>query len=122
VCVDPDTRGQGVGHALYEARRTLCRAMNLKRIIAKWLLIDAALERGRWDMVVLILTGGLLAAVYVFRVLRQAFLLPRSGERRRFVRDSRWLEWTAFALAAASVLVGLRGMEIVNLLGAGGGA
>lgn len=34
VCVDPDTRGQGVGHALYEARRTLCRAMNLKRIIA----------------------------------------------------------------------------------------
>lgn len=34
VCVDPDTRGQGVGHALYEARRKLCRAMNLKRIIA----------------------------------------------------------------------------------------
>lgn len=34
VCVDPDTRGQGIGHALYEARRTLCRAMNLKRIIA----------------------------------------------------------------------------------------
>ncbi len=34
VCVDPDCRGQGVGHALYEARRKLCRAMNLKRIIA----------------------------------------------------------------------------------------
>lgn len=34
VCVDPDTRGNGIGHALYEARRTLCRAMNLKRIIA----------------------------------------------------------------------------------------
>lgn len=34
VCVDPDSRGQGVGHALYEARRKLCRAMNLKRIIA----------------------------------------------------------------------------------------
>jgi len=34
VCVDPDCRGQGVGHALYEARRQLCRAMNLKRIIA----------------------------------------------------------------------------------------
>jgi len=34
VCVDPATRGQGVGHALYEARRKLCRAMNLKRIIA----------------------------------------------------------------------------------------
>lgn len=34
VCVDPDTRGQGIGHALYEARRKLCREMNLKRIIA----------------------------------------------------------------------------------------
>lgn len=34
VCVDPDTRGQGIGHALYAARRKLCRAMNLKRIIA----------------------------------------------------------------------------------------
>lgn len=34
VCVDPEARSQGVGRALYEARRTLCRAMNLKRIIA----------------------------------------------------------------------------------------
>lgn len=34
VCVDPETRSQGVGHALYEARRQLCRAMNLKRVIA----------------------------------------------------------------------------------------
>ncbi|MDP3031454.1 MAG: proton-conducting transporter membrane subunit [Rhodocyclaceae bacterium] len=88
--------------------------------LAKWLLIDAALVRGRWDMVVVILAGGLLAAVYVFRVLRQAFLLPPSGERRRVERRPvAMLEWTAFALAAASVLVGLRGMEIVRLLGAG---
>lgn len=34
VCVDPTVRHQGVGHGLYEARRKLCRAMNLKRIIA----------------------------------------------------------------------------------------
>lgn len=34
VFVDPDVRGAGLGHALYEGRRTLCRAMNLKRIIA----------------------------------------------------------------------------------------
>ncbi|MDP2170699.1 MAG: proton-conducting transporter membrane subunit [Rhodocyclaceae bacterium] len=88
--------------------------------LAKWLLIEAALVRGRWDMVVVILAGGLLAAVYVFRVLRQAFLLPPSGERRRVERRPvAMLEWTAFALAAASVLVGLRGMEIVRLLGAG---
>lgn len=34
VFVDPALQGSGVGHRLYEARRTLCRAMNLKRIIA----------------------------------------------------------------------------------------
>jgi N-acetylglutamate synthase-like GNAT family acetyltransferase len=34
VFVDPDIRGEGLGHALYEGRRKLCRAMNLKRIIA----------------------------------------------------------------------------------------
>lgn len=34
VCVDPAIRKQGLGHALYQARRKLCRDMNLKRIIA----------------------------------------------------------------------------------------
>jgi GNAT superfamily N-acetyltransferase len=34
VFVDPQSQGQGVGHFLYEARRKLCRQMNLKRVIA----------------------------------------------------------------------------------------
>lgn len=34
VFVDPELRGHGLGHVLYEARKALCRAMNLKRIIA----------------------------------------------------------------------------------------
>ncbi len=34
VFVDPRMQGSGLGHLLYEARRTMCRAMNLKRIIA----------------------------------------------------------------------------------------
>ncbi|MBR0566513.1 GNAT family N-acetyltransferase [Azoarcus sp. L1K30] len=34
VFVDPRVKGRGIGHLLYEGRRTLCRAMNLKRIIA----------------------------------------------------------------------------------------
>lgn len=34
VCVDPRIRGRGIGHKLYQARRRICRAMNLKRIIA----------------------------------------------------------------------------------------
>ncbi|MCL4746970.1 MAG: GNAT family N-acetyltransferase [Burkholderiaceae bacterium] len=34
VFVDPRLRGRRVGHQLYEARRTICRRMNLRRIIA----------------------------------------------------------------------------------------
>ncbi len=34
VCVEPGLQGLGIGHALYEGRRALCKAMNLKRIIA----------------------------------------------------------------------------------------
>jgi formate hydrogenlyase subunit 3/multisubunit Na+/H+ antiporter MnhD subunit len=88
--------------------------------LAKWLLIEAALVRGRWDMVIVVLAGGLLAATYVFRVLQQAFLATPGGaalrvDRRRLAT----LEWTAFALALASILVGLRGMEILRLLGVG---
>lgn len=82
--------------------------------LAKWLLIDAALARGHWTIAAVALAGGLLAAVYVFRVLRQAFLVaPASGTLHPVPRT---LEWTAFVLAAASVLMGLRGIEVTRLL------
>lgn len=83
--------------------------------LAKWLLIEAALDRGYWWLVVVVLAGGLLAAVYVFRVLRQAFLLAPDDTPIAAVPPI--LEWTAFALAAASVLLGLRGVELMQLLG-----
>ncbi|PSJ16531.1 GNAT family N-acetyltransferase [Nitrosomonas supralitoralis] len=34
VFVNPHLRGSGIGHALYQERRRLCRRLNLKRIIA----------------------------------------------------------------------------------------
>lgn len=85
--------------------------------LAKWMLIEAALEQGWWPLAAVVIAGGLLAAVYVFRVLRQAFLL--APEDSRFHPVPRVLEWTAFGLAAASVLLGLRGVELVALLASG---
>lgn len=82
--------------------------------LAKWLLIDAAFERGQWGWVAVIIGGGLLAAGYVFRVLRQAFLVvPGDGGLHPVPRR---LEWLAFGLAAASVMLGLRGVELMALL------
>ena len=83
--------------------------------LAKWLLIEVALNRGFWWLVVVVLAGGLLAAVYVFRVLRQAFLQAPANTSLAAV--PRTLEWTAFVLAAVSVLLGLRGVELMQLVG-----
>jgi len=85
--------------------------------LAKWQIIEAALAQGHWIIAVVVLAGGLLAAVYVFRILRQAFLLTPASTTLAPV--PRTLEWSAFALAAASVLLGLRGVELMQLLGAG---
>lgn len=81
--------------------------------LAKWLLIDLAMANGAWPLVAVILAGGLLAAVYCFRVLRLAFLnQPEAviaAEHHKARRLPRSAEWMAFALAAASVLLGLFG-------------
>lgn len=87
--------------------------------LAKWLLIDAALAQGQWLIAVVALAGGLLAAVYVFRILRQAFLLVPHHEA--VARVPRTLEWSAFALAAASVLLGFFASPLMALLNAGHG-
>lgn len=82
--------------------------------LAKWLLIDAALAEGAWPLVLVVLLGGLLAAWYVFRVLRQAFLLVPPTEVA--IRAPRMMEWSALLLAAASVALGVRGIELARLI------
>ncbi|MCA1977787.1 MAG: hypothetical protein LDL19_00980, partial [Thiobacillus sp.] len=85
--------------------------------LAKWMLIEAAFAAGAWHWIVLIILGGLLAAAYVFRVLKLAFMQPAVDSG--FAPVSGTLAWTAFVLALASVLLGLRGVELVRLVGGG---
>lgn len=86
--------------------------------LAKWLLIEAALRQGQWFWAAVAIAGGLLAAAYVYRVLRQAFLLAPAD--RHFHPVPRVMEWAALVLAAASVLLGLRGTELLALLAVAG--
>jgi len=44
--------------------------------VSKWLLLQAALERGWWWMVAVLVGGSLLALVYVGRVIEVAYLRP----------------------------------------------
>ena len=72
---------------------------------AKWQLLRAALESGQWWWALVLVAGGLLAAAYLFRVLRLAFL-PRLEDN-----DARplppLLSIAPFALALAAAFGGL---------------
>lgn len=84
---------------------------------AKWLLLNAAIESGRWDLVAVILAGGLLAAGYVFRFLNHALLsVPTEKPSRPAPRT---LEITAFALAMVSLFLGLLSAPLLEMLRVG---
>jgi formate hydrogenlyase subunit 3/multisubunit Na+/H+ antiporter MnhD subunit len=84
---------------------------------AKWLLLRSALESGQWWWVAVMIAGGLLTAAYVFKVLRRAFLPVGEGDSMTHV--PRALEFSAFALALAGVLLGLFGAPLLELLAIG---
>lgn len=81
----------------------------------KWFLLSAAVTTGRWWWAVVMLAGGLLAAAYVFRVLQLA-ISPAEDEGP--ARAPLAMELSAFALAAAAVLVGLAPWAPLRLLAA----
>jgi multicomponent Na+:H+ antiporter subunit D len=86
--------------------------------LAKWLLIDAAVAGDHWLMVALIISGGLLGAAYLFRILMRAFAPQASAVVLTPV--PRIMEWTAFLLAAASIAVGIEATAIADMLGLAG--
>ena len=83
----------------------------------KWLLLQTALEQGRWPIVLVLLLGGLLAAIYMFKLLVQTFTSGApQGEPRAVARA---MEWAPFALATAAVLLGFFGTATLDLLAIG---
>lgn len=81
--------------------------------IAKWMLIDAAIHSNQWPWVLVLLAGGLLTALYVFKVLRHAFLKVEESPLYRPLAPA--LEWVPLLLAFASLGLGLRATEILML-------
>jgi multicomponent Na+:H+ antiporter subunit D len=82
--------------------------------VSKWLLVNSAIAAGQWWVAAVLLIGGLLAAGYVFLFIREASLAQGEGTRIRPVPAV--MEWTAMALALASLVLGLRAAEPLALL------
>jgi formate hydrogenlyase subunit 3/multisubunit Na+/H+ antiporter MnhD subunit len=82
--------------------------------IGKWLLLRSAFDAGQWWWAVVLLVGGLLTAVYVFRVLRSAFVPPLSARELHPV--PRGMQLAALSLALAGTLLGLAAAAPAQLL------
>jgi multicomponent Na+:H+ antiporter subunit D len=85
--------------------------------IAKWMLLEAAVENRQAWLAVIILAGGLLAAGYLFRILARAFR-PSTAEPPLVVPRS--MEVAALALAVIALSLGFFTAPLLNLLHVGG--
>lgn len=85
--------------------------------IGKWLLLEAALAKGRWDLAVVMLLGGLLAAAYVFKVLGKSF--TQAGVTHEPKAVPARMEWSALLLACGAILLGFVATPLLILLDIG---
>jgi NADH:ubiquinone oxidoreductase subunit 2 (subunit N) len=72
--------------------------------VAKWLLLNAALESRQWWLAGVISIGSVLAGGYVFRVLRPALATSTTVSVPQHVPRS--MEWVVLGLALVAVVLG----------------
>ncbi len=87
--------------------------------VGKWLLLQAALAQGRWEIAAVVIAGGLLSAAYIFRVIGQAFTQTSVMAPCEANRVSLSMEWSALLLACGSVMLGFIAPLILSVLGIG---
>lgn len=72
---------------------------------AKWLMLQSALVSGQWWWILVLVAGGLLTAVYIFRIYHKSFV--DGPQQDVFRQPPVSLDILAFMLAAAAILLGL---------------
>lgn len=82
--------------------------------VGKWMLLQSATTQGLWVWAFVIITGGLLTATYVFRVLGFAF--TESDHKREANDVPPTMEWTALLLALGAVALGFAAPWTLPLL------
>ena len=84
--------------------------------IGKWLLLRAALDAEQWWAVIVLVAGSLLSAVYMFRILRLAFMTATPVARQHAPLAG---QSAAFALATAGFVIGMSPGVVLDLLAKG---
>lgn len=90
--------------------------------VAKWQMIRASIASGEWWWAAVVALGGLLAAVYIFRVVG-VFLGTQGAEGEDADVDAGrspfTMESATLALALAALALGIFGQPLVELIGVG---
>jgi formate hydrogenlyase subunit 3/multisubunit Na+/H+ antiporter MnhD subunit len=81
--------------------------------LAKWFLLESALASGHWCLALAILLGGVLAAIYVFRVVARTLVAAEGRIRRRVPRR---MQFVPLMLALVSVALGVVANQAMHLL------
>ncbi|GAA5507981.1 complex I subunit 5 family protein [Novipirellula caenicola] len=86
--------------------------------LSKWLLLNSAVTSGRWSYALVMLVGGILAAVYVFRVVAKSLenIDPIASDPTATRPISPWMQWTPLALAIAALALGVMAYQPLGLL------
>ncbi len=87
--------------------------------VAKWLYMMASVQNQQWWWSAVLIVGGLLTAIYVFKVLAKAFRPVPEG--RTWQPVSITLELPALALSLVAFLMGLFASTVYQLLEIGRG-
>lgn len=85
--------------------------------IGKWLLLEAALTQGRWELAAVMILGGVLAAGYIFKVLGYAFTEAPEPQTSNAVPAS--MEWASLLLALIAILIGFLAVPMLSLIAIG---
>lgn len=86
--------------------------------IAKWLLLTTSIESGQWWWVVVVLAGGLLASMYLFKILSLAFdntLDTGAVQIQPKTLPSPMLTTSALVLALITLALGFNAEFILNI-------
>ena len=75
--------------------------------VSKWYLLLAAIEGGRWSVVVVVVIGSLLALIYTLRVIEAAYFQPSPDDAGEVSEAPLAMLAPLMALAAACLYFGI---------------
>jgi formate hydrogenlyase subunit 3/multisubunit Na+/H+ antiporter MnhD subunit len=91
--------------------------------LAKWMMLNTAAAHDYWLLALIIVAGGLMAAVYIMRVISHLFRQPDPETEKEKEENTRFtpfcMTWPPFLLAVLALLMVFSGVFLLDTLAVG---